>query len=221
MRLLLVSLLLSLALVAGEASPLAASVARFGDDRADVREAASLAAAQHVRRELAPLLEALRAGDPEVRRRARAILESLLPSQPEPEEPPVEGPGQFIIVRGGGGNIQIRGRAIQILGGVAGVDQEDVEQLRQFGVQGHWARDETLRRQLQLADGRGFAVQTVDEESVAHRIGLRAHDIVLRVSGKPVMRIAEFVAALGPEGDWPHARLTVLRDGEVLNLPQR
>ncbi|MHC4550300.1 MAG: hypothetical protein ACYTEZ_16135 [Planctomycetota bacterium] len=73
---------------ADETSVLRRAVERFRSQDADDRDAASKEVRFEVRRLLAPLLAALEDDDPEVRRRAREALETLLPRRIALPEPP-------------------------------------------------------------------------------------------------------------------------------------
>ncbi len=209
-------LLLPLAVAfGGDLPPLEEATKRWASDSAEERDAASRLAGIHIRRELAPIVEALEASDPEVRRRARAAIESLLP--PRPPEPPaqegVELAQQVIVINnaGGGGALQVRlnanGRAVL-------VDAGEVEQLKAKGISGAPVDDPVMREQLVLAEGRGFAVLSVDPRSDAERLGIRANDILLSIDGRPVKRAAEVLKAL--EARAPG--ITLLRRGKLTTL---
>ncbi|MDH3593081.1 MAG: PDZ domain-containing protein [Planctomycetota bacterium] len=207
-------------------APLAAgeledSVERFRSDAADERDAGSVAAHRIVRAHLKPLLDAMGDPDPEVARRARAIVLSLIPRQPNEPAPaatPVAG-GRVIFVQGGAGRQQVmvnfvNGR-INVVNGNAG------NELNRFGALGHALPDGLARRQLRVPAGRGFAVTGVTVRSAAKKLGLLTHDIVVRVDGKPVLTAKQFKAALGEEKAWPKRKLRVLRGGKVVELPAR
>jgi PDZ domain len=209
-------LLLPLAVAfAGDPSPLEEATKRWASDSAEERDAASRFVATHVRRELAPLVAALQSGDPEVRRRARSALESLLP--PRPPEPPVqEEPvmaGQVIVLNnaGGGGVLQVR---VNAKGRAVLVDAGEAEQLKAKGIAGMPVDDPVMREQLALAEGRGFAVSSVEPRSDAECLGILANDILLSIDGRPVKQAADVVKAL--EARAPG--ITLLRRGKLLTL---
>jgi len=223
-----VALLLCVPLMAGGSGGLDGIVSRFGDDRPSVRDAASEEAARLVREHLAPLLAAMEAPDPEVVRRARAVIQSLLPRETreqEQEEDPdalVAGMGRGIILVNG----NVRGRrAIRIAGQqgiqvmIADENEDEPQNLRAFGLAGQEACDPLVRRQLRLAAGRGFVVEAVSADSDAQRLGLRPLDILLRVGDRPVMTAKSVDDAIGAREGWAGLVVHLLRDGEVLSLP--
>lgn len=219
MRRFLMLVVLVAPLAAGE---LEDSVKRFRSDAADEREAGSVAAHRIVRAHLKPLLDAMRDPDPEVARRARATVLSLVPRQPSEPAPVVNpvGAGRVILVQGGGKGQVIRvnfgnGNLNVVMNGNA------ANGLNKFGALGHPLPDGLARRQLRVPAGRGFAVTGVTIRTAAKKLGLLTHDIVLRVNGKPVLTAAQFKAALGDEKTWAKSKLRVLRAGKVLDLPAR
>ncbi len=222
-----VALLLCVPLLAGGPGGLGQAVARFGDERPRVRDAASEEAARIVRENLAPLLAAMESEDPEVARRARAVVRSLLPWEREPDEeaaPETAFPRQLlrqlVVNRRGRG-----GQALQVVanGGVlfVGGPEEEVraENLRAFGLSGYEAFDPLLRRHLRLGAGRGYVVDEVTQGSDAMRFGLRSGDILLRIGERPVMNVASVDEALGPNDGWAMLTFHLVRDGELLTLP--
>jgi len=220
-------LLLLLPLAAGETDALARAVAKFNSDDAGEREAASKAVRKHVQAELAPLLVALESNDPEVSRRAREAIASLLPEKKKEEEPEASGHAGGNVVIGIGG---ARGRAIQnlrfILRGnkkgqfvfVQGGDGKQTSALRKYGVEGYAIEDALVRRQLQLADGRGFAVSKVLPGTAAARLGLQTHDVVLSVRGRPVRGADQVLKALGKKETWNGLEMRILRAGKLVTL---
>jgi hypothetical protein len=220
-------LLLLLPLSAGETDALARAVAKFNSDDAGEREAASQAVRKHVQLELAPLLAAVESNDPEVSRRAREAIASLLPEKKTEEEPGASGnAGGNVIVGVGGG----RARAIQnfrfILRGnnkgqlvfMRGGDEKQITALRKYGVEGYAIDELLVRRQLQLADGRGFAVTKVLPGTAAARIGLQALDIVLSVRGRPVQTADQVLKALGKKETWNGMEMRIVRVGKLMTL---
>jgi len=89
MRAMAVALLLSVPLTAGDESSLEKAVELFRSPDAAKRAAGSQLAKRQLRRLLAPLLAAMKDDDPEVRRRARRSIVSLVPgetNEPQTEE---------------------------------------------------------------------------------------------------------------------------------------
>jgi hypothetical protein len=211
-------LLLPLAVAfAGDTSPIEAATRRWASDSAEDRDAASRLVAIHLRRELAPVVAALRSSDPEVRRRARSAIESLLPPRP-PEPPVLDEPlvaGQVIILNnaggGGGGLLQVR---VNAKGRAVFVDAGEAEQLKAKGISGQPVDDPVMREQLVLAEGRGFAVFAVEPRSDAERLGIAANDILISIDGRPVKQAGEVLKAL--EARAP--AITLLRRGKLLKL---
>jgi len=83
---------------------------------------------------------------------------------------------------------------------------------REFGIK-VGAVSETLRDQLSLKEEEGVAVEEVKPGSVAEKAGIRKHDIILKVDGKPVADKWQFrrdvADAMGTKG----FDLEVLRGG--------
>jgi len=218
-------LFLLLPLSAGETDALARAVDRFKSDHAGEREAASQRVRQHLQDELAPLLAALASDDPEVSRRAREAIASLLPGLEKKAEPEASGNvgGNVIVGFGGGGNKRFRvflkkaGKGGQVFF-VQGGDNKQTEALKKYGLEGEPVRDALLRRQLQLAAGRGFAVTKVHTGSAAARIGLQAHDVVLSIGGRPVQELKQVLKALGKKETWNAIGMRILRAGSLVNL---
>jgi hypothetical protein len=215
-----------LPLAAGETDRLAAAVAKFDSDRAGEREAASQAVRKLLRAELAPLLAALGSTDPEVSRRAREAIASLLPPEKgdRQEGQASGGPQQGVFILGG--NAQQRLRVVfrqagkgQALALVPAADGEDLAALKRFGLEGYSADDALLRTQLRLALGRGFAVTGVIPGTAAARLGLQRHDLVLSVRGRPVQRPGQVVKALGKKESWNDVATKIMRAGALVTLP--
>jgi len=227
MRVLPIALLLALPLFALDRDSLGEAVARFGSDDPGVRETASRTVRTHLEQQLAPLLEAMHSKDPEVRRRAHDAVASLLPY--EVETPSFEGQDLGVLLgqaRGRGGvPLQIvvqgvrggRGRMV-VVGAVSG---EEAAKLRTFGVDGGAIHERFVRRQLRLAQGRGYVVTKVMKDTGAKKLGLEPDDIILRVNGEPAMRPNEVARLLGEPAAWQDLRVRVLRDGELVDLPER
>jgi hypothetical protein len=216
-------LLLLLPLSAGETDVLARAVAKFKSDYAAEREAASQAVRRHLEAELAPLLAALESDDPEVSRRARRAIASLLPAEEEEAKP--EGSGNFgggNMIIGVGGNQRIRfvvkrGKGGQIVV-VQGGDERQTEALKKYGLEGSAVEEMLVRRQLQLAAGRGFGVSKVLPGTAAARLGLQVYDVVLAIGDRPVQRLEQVVKALGGKETWDSLEMRILRAGQVVKL---
>jgi len=225
----LVLTLLAVPLLAGAPDPLANAVREFESDYPARRDAATRVVRGILQERLGPLLEAMRSSDPEVSRRARECIESFLPTRPEaaPQQAD-DGPGGPVVFVNGQNQgrvvlrvVQANGQRLRIVNG-RWEAEEGYERLKAFGVEGEAALDSTLRRHLRLAEGRGFLVRKVEDESPASRLGLEAEDILLRIDGKPVMKPEEVEGALGgEEAAWMHRRVRILRDGEIKDLPEQ
>jgi hypothetical protein len=201
---------------AGDTAPLENAAKQWASDSAEERDSGSRAVAQHLQRELAPVLAAMRSPDPEVRRLARAALEGLLP--PRPPEPQAQEPQQqlaarLIVNQNGAQQIRVvlnpQGQVVLIQG-----DQGEAQQLQAKGITGMPVDDPILRDQLCLAEGRGFAVTAVDAGSDAARLGIEARDILISIDGRPVKQTAEVLKGLAARS--PEIKL--LRRGKLLTL---
>ena len=223
MRVLPITLLVCLPLLAFDAGSLRDAVGRFGSDDPDVREEASRVVRTHLERELAPLLEALSSKDPEVSRRAHDAIASLLPYTVEAPEPKLEDIG--VVLRQAKGRIRLvvqgrpgrwgRMRVIQ------GIPEEKLANLKQFGIEGRAVHERFLRRQLRLGAGRGFLLTGVMKDTTAAELGLEQDDIILRMNDEPAMQPGDVVRLLDEPDTWPDLKVRVLRDGDVVDLPQR
>jgi hypothetical protein len=210
-------LLLPLAVAfAGEILPLDKATLLWSSDSAEDRDAGSHFVAIHLRRDLAPLLKALEDNDPEVRRRARTAIESLLPpgppQPPMPQEAAQQQAGQVVFLNGANG--QLQGQIIVNARGrlVIAQDGGEMQQLQEKGINGIPADDPLLRQHLRLAEGRGFIIHTVQPRSDADRLGLRAFDILLSIDGRPVKQPGEVLKALAARAP----SITLLREGKIV-----
>lgn len=214
MRALILVLPVAIAL-AGDTAPLENATKQWASDSAEERDRGSRAVAQHLQRELAPIVAAMGSPDPEVRRRARAALEGLLP--PRPPEPPAAEPqqqwGRVIINQNGAQQIRLilnaQGQMI-----LAQPDQGEIQQLKANGIMGVPVDDLLLRDQLCLAEGRGFGVIGVDAGSNAARLGIEARDILISIDGRHVKQPGEVLKGLGARS--PEIKL--LRRGKLITL---
>ena len=213
MRALAVALLLSVPLSASDKAPLEKAVELFRSPDAGKRAAGSQLAERELRKLLAPLLEAMQDDDPEVRRRARRSILSLVPSEPQQYEAPQTEEEILTVIRTLLKQRQVlraqqqapRARRRQELG------QKTKRLLTHFGVRGtKWLPRKT-----------GFFVQHVEECSPADRLGLRRGDVILQVNGSAVTESRDFLAALGDKPDWTRITVVRLRDGQIERLPQK
>ena len=218
MRALILVLPVAIAL-AGDVAPLENAARQWASDSAEERDAGSRAVAQHLQRELAPIVAAMRSPDPEVRRRARAALEGLLPPRPpEPQapEPQQQMAARLIVNQNGAQQIRfvLNAQGQMVL---AQLDQGEIQQLKAKGIMGVAVDDLLLRDQLCLAEGRGFAVIGVDAGSDAARLGIEAYDVLISIDGRPVKQPAEVLKGFGARS--PEIKL--LRRGKLLTLGGR
>jgi len=215
-------LLVLLPLSAGETDALTRAVAGFNSDHAAEREAASQSVRQHLQRELGPLLAALESDDPEVSRRAREAIASLLPgAKNEAPEASDNAAGNMIVGFGGGGNLRVvikqAGKGGQVMFLQHG-DNKQTEALKKYGLEGEPVHDKLVRRQLQLAAGRGFGVRSVLPDTAAARRGLRAYDVLLSIGGRPVQKLSRVLKALGKKETWKGLEMRILRAGKLMTL---
>lgn len=214
-------LALCLPLSAGDADVLNSAVEAFRHDSVGVRESASKAVRRWLEAELAPLLKAMKSKDPEVARRARDAITGLLPWEDAGDENGVirQAGNVFQVVNvAGRNNVRVifnNGQAVWVQN-----NQQHQKTIGRFGVQGYACQQPLLRRQLGLAAGRGYVVTGVTKGSAAQQLGLRVHDIILSIDGKPVMMPHTFSAMLAKQIGWLKLRIRLLRDGKLMQLPQ-
>jgi hypothetical protein len=77
--------------------------------------------------------------------------------------------------------------------------------------------DDTLRTQLNLADGTGVVVTAVADGGVAAQAGLKSHDIVLQINDRPVESPENFNTTVADE-QGKTATIRVLRQGQPLKI---
>ena len=70
-----------------------------------------------------------------------------------------------------------------------------------------------LRSHLDVPSDRGLAVESVLEGSVAERLGLREHDILLSLNGGPVGSVGRVRELLSGVGEGETLRVEILRAG--------
>jgi C-terminal processing protease CtpA/Prc len=202
MRALAVALLLSVPLTAGDKSSLEKAVELFRSPDAGKREAGSQLAEREVRRLLAPLLKALKEDDPEVRRRARWVLLSLMPDgTPESRET-----RDAAIQRRAAWALH---RQQQAAAGRADLIRKANQLLAVFGI----------RRGASHMTG--FRVLRVQRDTQAARLGLRMGDSVFRLNGQAVATVHDVLAARGDKPDGSRITVTVFRDGQFVRLSNK
>jgi len=223
MRALAVVLLLSVPLTADDTSSLRRAVELFRSPDAGKRGAGSQLAERELRKLLAPLLEALNDKDPEVRRRARRSILSLVPGEAEKDaaRKPVT---VAVIGLGGGAGGAFRGRrgrrafkAVRAASPPLQPTQKQRAEISRRGFRllaGLGMRWKTLWRAPRMP---GFRVNEVKKESPAARMGLRKGDLIVRVAGEDVTRVRGIRRAL----DWSRTTLTVYRGGRYVRLPEQ
>ena len=227
MRVLLLAFLVCLPLAASEDPVLDRAVRNFGSDDADVREGASRLAHAHLQEVLAPLVAALEDSEPEVRRRARDAIRSLLPKEaPAPKSPETaNNDNRFRVVfnamANNGGKRQViwlgnKNGKLWIRPQIGDPKSKKVDaMLREMGLEATPAT-KTLRKQLRLAEGQGFEVTSATGR--AARLGLRESDLILRANGKIVASATDLLEALGEKPDWESVSFRVLRDGKPIKI---
>jgi len=223
MRALAVVLLLSGPLVADDPTSLQRAVELFRSPDAGKRGAGSQLAERELRRLLAPLLEALRDKDPEVRRRARRSILSLVPG--EAEKDAAQAPSFVSVIGiGGGAGGAFRGRAgrraFKAVRAASQPLQPTQKQRAELSRKGarlfaglglHW---KTRWRAPRMP---GFSVEKVEMDSPADRLGLRQGDLIVRIDGKDATRVRD----IGEAPDWSRATLTVYRGGRYVRLARK
>lgn len=78
--------------------------------------------------------------------------------------------------------------------------------------------DEAIARALDLPEGRGLIVVTVDPDGPGRRAGALQGDIVATWDGEPVRGVRELTARLGPESVGQAVAMTVVRAGQPTAL---
>jgi S1-C subfamily serine protease len=72
-----------------------------------------------------------------------------------------------------------------------------------------------LARKFQVAEGNGLLISRVNEGGVARKAGLKAGDVIVRVSGGAVPRVIDLHQALNGLRDGEAALLELYRDGQL------
>ncbi|MHC4972610.1 MAG: PDZ domain-containing protein [Planctomycetota bacterium] len=221
MRALAVVLVLSVPLAADDASSLQEAVELFKSPDASQRTAGSQQAERALHRLLAPLLEALKDDDPEVRRRARRAILSLVPGEVEKKKKPDRSVWVAAIGLRGGVGQAFRGRrgrrgfkAVVAKAVPVQPTQKQRAELRRIGTRllpdlgVHWKARWRAPRMP------GFTVHRVEDGSPAARLGLRKGDLIVRIGGVEVAEMGRRPKAV----DWSRATVTVYREGRYVRL---
>ncbi|MEE8104483.1 MAG: PDZ domain-containing protein [Planctomycetota bacterium] len=220
MRPLLLAVALTLPLLAADSPILVQVVSDFGSDDPDTRDRASRHVRSYLQAELAPLLAALEDSDPEVRRRAGNAILEMLPAgfhEPEPkEEEPLSAGAQIWI------NLarqNARGIVLKVVPQKEETkrEREASKLLREMRMSAEKVGD-TLRAQLRLPKDRGLIIASVDPVGRANKFGLRTHDVLVRVNGKPIGSKVDLLRVVGPKPDWAGMVVTVFREGGIVEL---
>lgn len=111
------------------------------------------------------------------------------PGSPAPPAPPA-GRVQVFSMAGGGSYLGI---------GVRDVESERVKDLK-------------------LKEERGVEITTIEDDSPASRAGLQKADVVLEYNGQRVEGVEQFIRMVRETPAGREAKLTVSRDGRILNL---
>jgi len=208
-----VALLLYVPLTAGDKPPLEKAVELFRSPDAGKRAAGSQLAERELRKLLAPLLKAIEDDDPEVRRRARRSILSLVPKK-EPQT--LEDIRAALVELGAQQRQLLRALALTPQAKQAGRIQAELARrasrlMVAFGVSG-----------TQWVPGKpGFYVFGVRKGGPAERLGLRRGDVIVQVNGRAVTTSRDFPAALGDKPDWTSITVTRLRNYEFTHLPRK
>jgi hypothetical protein len=243
MRALTVALLLCVPLAAGDEPSLEKAVGLFRSPSPATREAGSQLVDRELRKLLAPLLEAMEDSDPEVRRRARRSILSLVPGEVEKDardaKPQTQARAvlQALLRQRGlkaqaqalkAGEQQVIARASERLQKLqadlarkfrleAELTKKANRLLAGFGIHGAPLRIERPREAAHTARlglcTPGLLVQRVRDDSPAARLGLRRGDLILRINGEDIARMRDVSKALGDKPDWSRVTVTVLRNG--------
>ena len=224
-----IALLLVVPLLADENPTLERAIEGFRSRSPDHRVASSKLASDECRRLLAPLIRAMEDKDPEVRRRARETILALVPRKAEdPVVAKRKETQQFFNVQ----NWQaMQKKAMEVQIQLWKRQQKDLQKklranqnrarlanllVRRIGFRGVAAYGVRIPGKREV--GAGFMVQSVQRRTTAHRLGLAAGDIVLRVNGIPVVSADHFQIALGNRPDWRRVSFDVLRAGKPVTL---
>jgi len=75
-----------------------------------------------------------------------------------------------------------------------------------------------LRAHLGIPEREGVVVESVEERSLAERIALQRHDVILRINGIPVSSAADVRAAIEAVKEGGEVRVAILRAAKPLDL---
>jgi len=217
MRALAVALLLSVPLTAGDKSSLERAVELFRSPDAGKRAAGSQLAERELRKLLAPLLKATEDDDPEVRRRARRSILSLVPGEVEKARPPTRAEIQaFLSERRAQQIRRFKALTAQARRSAAQRKQAAGLLLNGFGIHGA-----SNRIKLQRGHVTGLRVLAVQEDSPAARLGLRKGDLILHLNGRTAVGARAVLVALEEGRAWNRVTVSVWRGGQFVRLPKK
>jgi C-terminal processing protease CtpA/Prc len=207
MRATALALLLCAPLLAGDRTPLAEAVELFKSPDAAEREAGTQQVKEQLRKLLAPLLAALEDEDPEVRRRARRAILSLVPGELEKEEQRVQPVMQQRALQALARNQEAMAKVFAQRHQRR--ENQGAANLAALGITGESFRQAPLQP--------GFLVRTVKPGSLAERLGLKCSDLIVSVNRRATSRPGDFASIK----DWKRARILVKRGKKRLYLPAR
>ena len=228
MRALAILLLSCSFVVAGDASPLEHAVQEFKSRSPEKRNAAQRVVDRELRRMLAPLLEAMKDADPEVRLRARKSLLALIPNPPVQEEPrPAVGDMNNLFAQA---NAQRQhGWALLRLGVQKAPKQAPLfaaaQQLRlqkdagkkaarQFLASFGLAGAPTFGLPTNPSGAAGFVVHRAKKTAAA--FGLKRGDLIVKVNGLKIVNADNLRVAFGDRPE--RAKIEIVRAGKPVTL---
>ena len=226
MRALLVVLALfaSYPLFAGDLDRLAQSVKLFKSQEVAERDAGSRIARQEIKRALAPLIEAMKDPDPEVRRRAREAILSFVPhhdrNEPNPANQLAQVMGNQVVIR----FLPIQGQLKAVQWNAKALKGFRAQLIPRLQVQGvlpllrHLAVAKHTLAGLGITGRfarRGFVVDLVTKQGQAAKAGIRKGDIILKVNARAIRKLGDFAAAARKMG-WKGATVQVLRGNRLV-----
>ena len=187
------------------------AIRMFSDRQGGVRQEGTRVAEKEVRRLLAPLIEAMKSPDAEVRRRAREAILSVVPHHD----------------RGAAPKPQLRVNAWQRGGRVVLLPPQKFQfkvvpgKLRQNAVviqQIHVVNGLGLQGTFQNALGQArFTIQRVFPKSKAAQAGLRSGDVILSINKRPIQKNADFAVAIDRKKGWTGAVIHVIRGNRLIS----
>ena len=240
MRVVVVGLLFSLTLSAGDREPFSDCIRQWRGAQQAEREAGSAHASRELRRILAPLLRAMEDEDPEVRRRARDAILALVPGELRKQQQ-VDSQAVQQIRLVNGQILQVQGGQLRAAARLMRNAQKAQAQLQRanWGNRKFWngqrilvaprqpAADEVRKRLgVHARTARaarpyqgGVLVTRVEVGSRAAKLGLVANDVIVEVDGEAVKSPGELAALVAKRPDWSRASVTILRRNRVVRLP--